>query len=536
MKLRLTPLALCLCLLGWVATPAFADDSQSDDSNQSMESISSRTQDLEKHLAEMEKEMRSLKAQLRKSQHAGASANQPTLRNTKKASSEQSARLTSDANNYVPEAQTVLGIGAQSLPLDIDVPGQSFVSTGPYIGVPLSYSGGNLIINSPNINEDVTLLNIRKSVRERLKALGRPIEEDHAHLLLSGIVEGQVLYKAPGGGPDSSDIDVTAAEIDGYILGAGAWTSGLIALAYDNNQGSNTGSLNNNSRSQSSRVFLNKAFIVIGNFNRSPLYGTIGQMYVPFGTYSTNMVSSPLTKILGRTKERALLVGIQQPGKKAGYAAAYVFKGDTFVGSTSRISNGGINLGYRYAYGPVSGDFGGGVLANIADSGGMQNTGNAPAFGGFGGTNGSGNEQISHRVPAMNLRGSFDLGDHINLLAEYIGALNSFSKYDLTMNTHGAKPQALDLEAAYTFNVFEKPSSVAVGYGRSKDSLAIGLPLRRYSLVFNTSLWKDTLQSLEFRHDTEYAASDVATGSGVIALAETGRSDNMVTAQFDLYF
>ena len=124
-----------------------------------------------------------------------------------------------------------------NFPIDIDVPGQYFVSSVPFIGVPLAFSGSNLIINSPNINEDVALLNIRKAIRERLNLLGRPQEVDHAHLLLSGIVEAQAIYTDPGEGPTSADIDLTDVELDGYILGPSNWTSALFAMTYDNNLG-----------------------------------------------------------------------------------------------------------------------------------------------------------------------------------------------------------------------------------------------------------------------------------------------------------
>ena len=388
----------------------------------------------------------------------------------------------------------------------------------------------------------MALLKIRKNIRERMSAMGLPRHPEHAHILLSGFVEGQAGYQDPFTGPTSTNINLSGAALDAYILGPSEWISSLISLNYDDNSGTSEGSLNNNSRSQNSRVYVSQAFVTLGNFQLSPLYGTFGQYYVPFGTYSSNMVSSPLTKILGRIQARAILLGYQPQLQNTWYASTYIFRGDSHAASTSRVNNGGINLGYRFGHGLISSDVGMGVVANIADSIGMQNNGfGLPYFGGFGGSattnSGTGNEQLVHRVPAYDLRALLSFGDHINLVGEFVTASTSFNPNDLRMNGHGAKPRALNAEAAYTFEAFNKPSSIAAGYGMSKDALAIGLPAKRYSLVLNTSWWKDTLQSLEFRHDIDYAASNTANGSNAATpIAGTGKSDNLVTLQFDVYF
>jgi len=447
----------------------------------------------------------------------------------KKTAQAEMAEMAADAGNNT-DATTWF-------PMDFGVPGKSFVSTGPYIGVPIAWSGGHLIINAPSVNQDVALLRLRYDIRRHLRSLGIKEPPGTAHVLLSGIVEGAGYWQMSGEGANSSNIDLAAAGLDAYILGPGEWLNGLIAFSYDNSSGASTGTYANFSPVQNSRVYVSQAFLTVGRLAVTPFYGTLGQLYVPFGTYSSNMVAAPLTKQLSGTKARALVIGYQPVERNGLYAAGYVFRGDSHGGAASRINNGGLNGGYRFTQGPATADLGAGVIANLADSVGMQNVGNSTGiFNGFGGTNGTGNEEITHRVPALNIRGMVNIGPAVTLLGEYVAATTAFSANDLTLNGRGAKPRALNAEAAYTFTAFARPTTVAAGYAMTKDALALNLPAERYSLVLNTSIWRDTLQSLEFRHERSYAASATASGSGIAASPQNGRADNIITAQFDLYF
>lgn len=543
MKSQLTPLALSVILFSVCSSSFAATDSDA-----------AKIAALQSSVAELQRQVASLKNQ----SNAAASPAPASKNVTNKSKPSSMVNPTSIAagNSEIEGPTDLPTTGPLYLPVDLDVPGQSFVSSGPYIGIPLEFSGGNLIVNSPSVNEDVTLLQIDLNVDQRLRAMGRPAESIGSHILLSGLVEGQALYRDGGDSSNKSDIDLTSVNIDAYVLGPSPWTSGFIELSYDNNIGTETGSFSSNDRMFNSRVFVNKAFVVLGDFEKTGFYSSFGQMFVPFGVYSTTLVSSPLQKILARTPARVFVVGYKQQTPNSLLATAYIFNGPSHASATNHVNNGGINLAYTLkgtGDTPWSTTFGGGVIGNIADSAGMQFTGNnnarpTPLFGGFGGptetyTNdldvvtqlNTGSEQLVHRVPAYDVNLKLSIGD-FQLIAEYITASTNFSPEDLTINGEGARPDAMNIEGVYNMPFFVQPTSVSVSYQSSRDALAIGLPAKRYSVAFNRSFWKNTLQSLEFRRDYDYHNGDTSSGSGVTGPTGTGTFANVVTLQFDYYF
>ncbi|WP_157843747.1 LbtU family siderophore porin [Candidatus Coxiella mudrowiae] len=391
----------------------------------------------------------------------------------------------------------------------------SRLGIGPYLNTQESFDGSELIINTPTVREDSRILLNQYQLEQECREMGIPTPP-LPRVIFSGKLEGQIAYGSTYAGSRTANIKFSGAELDTYIQG-NLWVSGYMALDYDPDE-----------LVDGSRVFMNRAFVTIGNLSRFPFYTSIGQVYVAFGRYNSLMISSPVTLGLGRTRARALTVGYQT-GKNALHAEVYGYQELTNNLSHSNQNNQwGTDIGYEFNNGGrVSGEVGASLISNLADSQGMQ----ATVF--------LHDETLHHTVQAIDFYGSLAI-DPVVFIAEYVGALRSFDVADVSFGNQGAaRPTAFHAEANYTFHTGSKPSSLGIGYGHTTQALALGLPQNRYSIFYNVSIWRDTNFALEYRHDINYSRNAISTGinptpSGIAA--DLGKSDNVVTAQFDLYF
>jgi hypothetical protein len=404
------------------------------------------------------------------------------------------------------------------------------VVIAPYTEQATFNTGNELIINSPSIYEDVKLLYRRHVEQQNMIKAGMAVP-DHPRLLLSGKVEGEAVYEKPYAGSHTSDIDLSAAELDVFAE-ISKWVNGFMAMSYDNTAGATPRRISN------SNIYLDKGFLLLGNFNKTHWYSSAGQLYVPFGRYSSNMISDPLTKAIGRVKARAITIGYApacQPNSPFG--SVFVFKGDSNYSGGNNINNGGFDFGYEITRAKASADVGVSYVYNIADAAGMQNNGVTATGTSFGGFDASSVERISHHVPGGSVHGVFSYGP-LSLLGEYVTALRAFDVANLNFDGYGAKPKAFNVEGAYVFHVFSHPGSFAIGYSRSGQALAFNIPKQRYYAVFAMTILNNTKASLEFRHDKNYLTTDTARGQNIPAFvaSQLGKTDNAVTAQLTVYF
>ncbi len=405
------------------------------------------------------------------------------------------------------------------------------VVVSPFLGLSSGYDADNLMVNISSINTDLRVARQRQRLQEEAEKEGVYLPT-HPIIEISGALESQLRTQWPYSGGNRGDIDLTYAELD-VASQINRWASGFLAFEFDNSP--NFSSVN---RTENSNVFLNRGFINIGNLTVSPFYGTIGQFYIPTGVYRTHMISSSLPKLMARTKARAALIGFQERGEDAWNGSVFVWHGET-APRHSNHTQYGLDLEKTIRVVGADSNFGIGFNSNIAEATGFQD-GGSTGFDGFNDSNTS--EKIQHNVPAFDIHGSAKRGN-FDVLGELVVGLRRFSQEDLTFNNGGALPMALDVEGAYHFNILDYATVWGVGYQASKDMLALSLPSQRYITTISTSIWKGTIESLEYRHDINYGKGKTAAGlnaDGVLTPVDPGdqlgKSSDTITAQIGIYF
>lgn len=220
---------------------------------------------------------------------------------------------------------------------------------------------------------------------------------------------------------------------------------------------------------------------------------TLGQMYVPFGSFKTHLISDPFTLELGEARETALLVGFDN--NDGLQAAVWFFNGDLDNASGEEKTKGGAWLGYVLGDEEQVWSAALSVTSDIADSDGIAG--------------------VLAEADIVRLRDEvaglgFSAGFHnrsFSLVGEYVAALDRFDPADLAHNGHGAKPSASNLELGYHFELGGYPFTTAVGYQQTREALALGLPESRWAVGFSVALMEQVGLGIEWAQDQNYSTA-----------------------------
>jgi hypothetical protein len=404
------------------------------------------------------------------------------------------------------------------------------VVSSPYLGSRPAFDGSDYLVNISSINRDIRLMQQRRNLYRAYEKVGYSAP-NMPIIMLSGKAEPMGYWGRAYNNNSVGDWTFASSELDVAAF-LNDKVEAYMGIAY--NQAPPPGG---GPRVNYSPFGLNMGFINIGDLDESPYYMTAGQLFAPFARYSTAMVSAPLTMVYSRVRTRPIILGYKSQTDSGPFAAAYAFRTDTTLGD--QIA-GGLNWGYIVNAHDFTGEFGVSYLTSVDDASGMQYTGptQAGTFAGFASAT-NGNEAVA-KTPAGGTHVTISF-DRYNLTAEWITNLKAFRPQDLSYNGNGAMGSAGQVEAGVTFMTFNRPSGLSVGYQWTNELLALNLPKHRIIGTYNISIWKDTVESLEYRHDIDYGANQFANGAAPAGSVNnntigTGSSYDMISAQIGVYF
>ena len=370
------------------------------------------------------------------------------------------------------------------------------ITTSAIWGVVSDYDGSDLVVSYSSMNQDLMLLKHRERISY---PLNRP------SIQLSGAAEAQAGLDRFAN-KTNSDINLSRFELDILAI-INPWVSTLASINYDDSATSNL------DRTKYSSLYIKRAFITVGKLESSKYYATFGQFHMPFGRYSTLMLTSPIVSNIGKTTGRGMLLGYYGLNSNdTGFnGALFLMQNKTSKpNKENKLSQFGANIAWNKTI-SASQNFqiGSGIIRNIADADQIRQTLNdANAI-----------NKLSSTVPGANLYSIYSINDW------RIGVEGTKALRDLIADgTNYNKFSAIHAEVDYSLGVKHFPSNVYLSYDQSWQGALLNIPKQSWSLGAYTHFWKNTLQAIEFRHNDAYNSD------------YSNISKNMALIQFGVYF
>lgn len=248
-------------------------------------------------------------------------------------------------------------------------------------------------------------------------------------------------------------------------------------------------------------VYVDQAYVTLGDESRYPIFAQFGKQYLPFGQYDINPVVKSLSQILTETNATDAQVGFVVP--EGLYGSAYAFQNAVNSDGSDGVDpyNGGVVLGFKKSNDQMVFDAGVGYMNNMSGVDAISNyiDQGVPV------------EGYGSAVAAVSPYASFQTGP-FGINVDYVTALSYFDKtalpYELNSD-NGAKPSAIDMQASYAFNRYDMNHVLFLGYQLSNQASALDIPKKRYDVGYNVYPLKNVLVGLEVTRDTNYSGDVV---------------------------
>lgn len=304
------------------------------------------------------------------------------------------------------------------------------------------------------------------------------------NLEITGAVEIEASRSDPSEGDSTSDVAVATAAI-----GIGAqiddWVSAEISLLHEEDD---------------TDLEVDTASMTAGP-SEGAWSVTAGQVYLPFGTFESNMISDPLTLEIGETRETAVQFDVSANGFSG---SAFLFNGANDEGGKEEIDGFGVAAGYA-----MEGDERGfalnlGYVNDVGDSDGLE---------GVIGENLGEEGVYASRVPGWTGSVILRFGA-VSLIGEYLSAMDGFQPGEISFGEgRGAEPSAWGVEAGYGFSLGGKDATFALAAQGTDQAFSLELPESRYLASLSVDLADGVGGALEWARDEDYDTTVGGAGS-----------------------
>ncbi|MDH5425937.1 MAG: LbtU family siderophore porin [Gammaproteobacteria bacterium] len=212
---------------------------------------------------------------------------------------------------------------------------------------------------------------------------------------------------------------------------------------------------------------------------------TAGQVFLPFGSHESNMISDSLTLGLAEAQETVVQFDYQSGAINSSF---YLFNGDVVETGAEESIDG---MGFNIAYATDDLTFGVSYINNIADSDSITAV-VTPSV-------------VSY-VAGMSVYANASFGN-TSIIFEHTAALDAFDVAEVALA--GTTPTATNLEVGFAMD----NAVFAIAAQSSSEALGLGLPETRVLVSYTRELIKDTSLAFEYSSDEDYSLADGGTGN-----------------------
>lgn len=320
-------------------------------------------------------------------------------------------------------------------------------------------------------------------------ALASPVYA--ADVTITGAVEVEAAMAEDFAGAKSTDIVVATAAV-GLDAKINDRVSATVAFLYEGDDAAFDGTT----------FGLDEGYITLQLNQMTSLVA--GRVYVPFGSFQSNMVSDPQTLELGETSETVLMVS-EDNGKISG--SIYAFNGDVDEASEAP-DNSALSFGANIAIATDSMLLGASYISNIAETGALEGV--------------NPGSTVDAAVAGYGVNFGYNMGN-FSVIAEHVTAAEGFQNGDLGTFDHDddpltadvniianeEQPRATNVEVAFGL---QNGATLAAAYQVTSETAFLGLPKYVTSVAYTFEPMKDVSMGIEYAtmEDFEVNGSETA--------------------------